>query len=470
MKKTIAEQISAFENTRAAKQARMDALMDDAAEKGETLAPDAKEEYATLKQEVREIDEHLVLLRDREQSNRNALVPVTPLPTAAAQTEQRAPWNQADAPPEKPRVQVIRAGRPQLAKATHFFRWAQVMMMAKGNKFEAANYCLQNDQWMAETPELVDILRTAVPAGTTSNSTWAAPLVNYTVMVSEFIELLYAQTVLGRLRGFRNVPFNIKVPRQTAGTSVNWVGEGAAKPLSKGAFDTVSLTWSKVAGICAFTQELVRFSNPSAEALIRDDLTKAVAKFLDEQFLDTSKVAVANVSPASVTNGADAITATGETATAFRKDFKHAMANFVLENMDVAGVTILMKPLQAMSLGLIVNSTTSVPEFPNIGVGGGSILGVPVLVSNNVPSGKIIFIAPGEILLADDGGVSVDISTEASLQMDDNPTDDATSLVSLWQSNMIGLRVERFINWVKRRQEAVVYITGADYGGVGTGT
>ena len=80
MKKTIAEQISAFENTRAAKQARMDALMDDAADKGETLAPDAKEEYATLKQEVKEIDDHLVLLRDREQSNRQALVPVSAQP------------------------------------------------------------------------------------------------------------------------------------------------------------------------------------------------------------------------------------------------------------------------------------------------------------------------------------------------------------------------------------------------------
>ena len=68
MKKTIAEQISAFEATRLAKSAEMDAIMDAAAEKGETLDADQKETYDTLRDEVKEIDEHLVRLREREKS------------------------------------------------------------------------------------------------------------------------------------------------------------------------------------------------------------------------------------------------------------------------------------------------------------------------------------------------------------------------------------------------------------------
>ena len=68
-----------------------------------------------------------------------------------------------------------------------------------------------------------------------------------------------------------------------------------------------------------------------------------------------------------------------------------------------------------------------------------------------------------EILLADDGGVTIDVSREASLQMDNAPTAGAQSLVSLWQNNMVALRAERFINWKRRRLQAVGYINSANY-------
>src|SRR4029077_15455181 len=83
------------------------------------------------------------------------------------------------------------------------------------------------------------------------------------------IELLRAETILGRLNGYRSVPFNIKIPRQTAGATANWVGEGLSKPVSKLVFDQVTLPWAKIAVICVITHELARFSNPSAEQLVR---------------------------------------------------------------------------------------------------------------------------------------------------------------------------------------------------------
>jgi hypothetical protein len=68
-----------------------------------------------------------------------------------------------------------------------------------------------------------------------------------------------------------------------------------------------------------------------------------------------------------------------------------------------------------------------------------------------------------EILLADDGGVTLDVSREASLQLDGAPSDGAQSLVSLWQNNMVAIRAEREINWARRRAEAVGYIDAANY-------
>jgi hypothetical protein len=55
------------------------------------------------------------------------------------------------------------------------------------------------------------------------------------------------------------------------------------------------------------------------------------------------------------------------------------------------------------------------------------------------------------------------------VQMDsapDNPTSSTTVLVSLWQNNLVGLRAERMITWIRARTAAVRYITAAAYTGV----
>jgi valyl-tRNA synthetase len=76
----------------------------------------------------------------------------------------------------------------------------------------------------------------------------------------------------------------------------------------------------------------------------------------------------------------------------------------------------------------------------------------------------MVFVKESEILLADDGGISVDASREATITMDDGVSPQVTTNVSLFQSNMVALRVERIINWLRRRTAAVYYLTSANYG------
>ena len=109
--------------------------------------------------------------------------------------------------------------------------------------------------------------------------------------------------------------------------------------------------------------------------------------------------------------------------------------------------------------------TTGAPQ-------GGTLDGVPVRVSqylaNNGGSGgaPFILVDESEIWLADDGSVTLDASEQASLQMDDAPTNSssatvtATSMVSMWQTNSIAMRAERFIWWGARRSGAVQWIDG----------
>jgi hypothetical protein len=88
---------------------------------------------------------------------------------------------------------------------------------------------------------------------------------------------------------------------------------------------------------------------------------------------------------------------------------------------------------------------------------------LPIVASTSVPSGDVVFLKPSEILIADDDGISVDVSTEATLDTSDSPSADGSATHSLWQRNEVGIRVERYITWARRRDKAVYYYTSTNY-------
>lgn len=274
------------------------------------------------------------------------------------------------------------------------------------------------------------------------------------------------------------MPFNIKIPRQLTGSTVNWVGQGKAKPVGALSFDQITLGMTKAAGIVVITDELLRASNPAAEALVRQDLIDQMAQFLDKDFVDPAKAAVADVSPASITNGVTPVVASGTDADALRSDIQKLYANFVAANLSIAGAVWLMPETSALAISGLRNPLGQ-KEFPEITAQGGVLEGLQVVASQNIPANpgsgdpltgagsRIILAKASEILLADDGQTLLDVSREASLQMDSAPADGPQELVSLWQNNLVGIRAERFINWSKRRPGAVQYIDSANYGAAG---
>lgn len=445
--KTIAEQIAACEAKRAASTARMTEIMTKAGDEGRTLNEAESQEYDGLQSEVKSIDEHLVRLRVHEKQVVATATPITDKTAGDPDSASRA------------RGGIVTVKGPDLPRGTAFTRYAIALMRAKGNLMQAAEIA---KGWKDSTPQVEMVLKAAVSAGTTTATGWAAELADYTYMASEFIELLRPKTIIGRIPGLRRVPFNIKVPRQTAGMSAGWVGEGSRKPVGSLSFDTVEFRFAKAAGIVVLTEELVRFSNPSAEALVRADMVAGIAKFLDEQFIDPTVTVSLNVSPASITNGAGTKGAAGTSAANFRSDLKAALTVLLDAEIDPVGSVFVMRPIQAVAMSQMVNALGN-KEFPEITASGGRLEGYDVVTSNSIPSGDIAFFQPSEVFLADEGGVNLDVSREASLVMDDGGSPAVTTTHSLWQENLIGLRVERVINWLRRRTAAVYYLTSCDY-------
>lgn len=458
-KKTIAEQQVDFANLRASKQARVDELVDAAAEGTRTLTPEEKEERAGLVNEIKEIDEHLAILKEHE----SQIVARAAAVTASTSTATLDPEKRG----QEIRRGVIEVGKPNRPKGIGVARMAMAMIRAgRGNGYQAME--IAKKSW-PDQPEVYEHIRAVVEAGDTTTSGWASQLVPAAQqMDGEFLEMLRDAIVIGRIPGLKKVPFNVAVPLQSGGGTYGYVGEGAPKPVTSPTYGNATLRFEKAAGIIVITQELARFSSPDAEQLVRDEMIKGLTAYFDTIFVSAG-AAVSNVMPAGILNGISASPATGTTAAFFRKDMDTIIGNMITNKRDPSKLVILMSASVAMRLGAMMNSLGSNPEFPTIGAKGGNYLDIPIVISQALGT-NIVLIDPGDILLAEDPAVSIDVSTEASVEMDSTPAAGETSpittvstLKSFWQNNLVGIRCEQFRTWKVGRTSAVEYISGANY-------
>ncbi|MBP3865452.1 MAG: phage major capsid protein, partial [Pseudomonas sp.] len=393
----------------------------------------------------------------------------------------------ADVSKQRDRVPAVAKNTEKLDSGILFARYAMCKMASQNNPamaVEIAKSQYPQHEAMVKTLELEargqkmeGLMKATIAAGTTTGTTWAAPLVDYQNFAGDFVEYLRPRTILGQfgsngVPSLNRIPFNVKIGGQTSGGGAYWVGEGAPKPLTSFDFNNTELRWAKIATIAVLTNELIRFSDPSAERLVRDGLAAAVIERADIDFIDPAKAAVANVSPASITNGATAIASSGNTAEDIRADVQALWAPFIAARNAPRNAVYIMDSTTALALSLLQNPLGQA-EYPGLTMNGGTFMGVPVVVSDYLPvtsaGGIVVLVNASDIWLADDGQVTIDASREASLQMLDNPTNNsgtgtATSMVSMFQTNSTAFLAERYINWARRRASGVAYLTGVNWG------
>ncbi|HEY8355154.1 MAG TPA: phage major capsid protein [Methylophilaceae bacterium] len=461
----VSEQIKALEDKRKALAEERIAIQEKAVQEGRTKDASEQERFAEITAEVAAIDKELADLRVMEKD-------------LAASAKAVKGASEAEASESRGLLPVSVKNTQKLDKGVAFARAAKCLALGHlehRNAVEIAK-SLYGDQpvIVAATHRL--LTKSAVAAADTATAGWAGNLVGEeTSVYADFIEYLRPQTIIGRfgtggVPALRRVPFRTPLIGQTSGGDGYWVGEGQAKPLTKFDFSRTTLEPLKVANIAVATMEVIRDSSPSADTIIRDQLAAALRERLDIDFIDPSKAAVSNVSPASILNGVVGISSSGNDADAVREDIKSLFSAFIAANNAPTSGVWVMPATTALALSLMQNPLGQA-EFPGISMTGGSLFGLPVIVSEYVPTtsgGSIVaLVNASDIYLGDEGGIDISMSTEASLQMDnapDNPTTASTVLVSLWQRNLVGFRAERTINWARRRSSAVAYLTGVNWG------
>ena len=468
--RSTAEKIQDLEGQIAPKRARMKALHDVADNDNREMDEGEIEEFDTIADEVKGLETKLGRLRVLEGSEATVKAVRGDDPSSASSS--RASRLPAQVAP------------PAAEKGLGFARLVSCYAMAKGDPVRALAVAKQRyaNARRSEIVQMDAIFKAQIAGADSLDPSWAAPFVEQT-LISEFVEFLRPLTIIGKfgtngIPSLHPIPFNVKFNSQTADGTGFWVGEGKAIGVTRASFAQSTLRWTKVANIAVLSNDLIRFSSPSAELAVRKLLADALIKKMDSDFVNPSITETADVRPASVFNGAQTYVSGGVDAEAVRADVKRLLAYFIANDIPTATAVWLMRQGQASSLSLMRNALGQ-PEFPGISINGGTFEGLPTIVSQYVPQGVVGLVVADEVFLADDGGVSIDMSTEASIEMADNPTNAITDnasppqpveqqMVSMWQTESTAIKAARVINWKKRRTAASVYQTSTGWGNADT--
>ncbi|WWO60435.1 major capsid protein [Stenotrophomonas phage SOVA965] len=272
--KTYAEQIADLEATREAKTKRMKEVVQKSMEDGRSMDTAESEEFDTIENEIKALDADIKRL--------GVLAKID-----AATVKAVNDPNKND--PVVRAVSAVQVKNTQKQEpGVAFAQAAKCLALGSLEHRNATDIAKSlyagRDDVIAATEAL--LTKAAVAPATTTDATWAQPLVQVGGVYADFVEFQRAASIMGRfgvggVPALRRVPFRVPLVGQTSGGDGYWTGEGQAKPLTKFDFASTILEPLKVANIAVATMELIRDSSPSADLLIRDSLAAAINERLD---------------------------------------------------------------------------------------------------------------------------------------------------------------------------------------------
>jgi HK97 family phage prohead protease/HK97 family phage major capsid protein len=320
-------------------------------------------------------------------------------------------------------------------------------------------------------------MKAASAAAMTTVAGWAAELVQQ--VVTEFMATLYPKAIYPRFSAMglsltfgRNGKIIIPTRSRTPTISGSFVGEGLPIPVRQGAFTSQTLTPKKMAVITTWTREIDEHSIPAIEGLLRDAIQTDTAISLDSVLIDTNPATA--IRPAGILNGVSGLTPTaGGGFNALTGDIK-ALSGALLTGTlgNVRNPCWLMNPQQVNSAGLVAAPGAGVFPFRDE-ISRGSLGGWPIIDSGTVPLGTVIAVDAADFVSVTGDGPRFEISDQATLHMEDTtPTDISTSgspavvaypAKSMFQTDMLALRLILPINWTLRRTGVVAWVAGVTW-------
>ncbi|MGO7092530.1 phage major capsid protein [Rhizobium leguminosarum] len=287
------------------------------------------------------------------------------------------------------------------------------------------------------------ILKAAVGAGSLGDPAWAGQLADMAAASSAFLQGLGGRSAFASLLDLgvlTRAPLRSSVGAVSEGVVGAVNAEGQARPVSRMSLSGDVLAAQQADAIIVLSREVVENSSAASQAFVSRQLRRSVAQALDVGFFDRL-----------ITSSTPTFAATANHVS----DLKQ-MLDAV--NGGAGRLAWIAAPDVANSISLL-----------NDGRGGASpeglseFLGLPFAVSPGIAAGTLILL-DGDRVLADIESLGVDTSRFTTLQMNDEPTMDATTptataVVSLWQTNSVAIKISALFGAVAGTDDAIAVLT-----------
>jgi len=290
------------------------------------------------------------------------------------------------------------------------------------------------------------------------------------VLADSFIDALRARAVV-RQAGPIEVDLssgNLRVPRVATDPTAGWVGEGKRRKASNLRTGSLVFTGKTIQGKSALTQKLLRRSGQNAEQIVRNGLVRVMANEEDTTFFSGSG---SEFKPKGMLNWAIAANKFNSNATInltnVQADLRTQFSKLTDASVDIDMAQWFMSWRTRNFLAFSLRDTEDQPAFKGeMTADTPTLNGQRVWVTNNIPNNlgvgndesRIYFTAMNEAWLAEESGLVVKASTEASFE------DDTGTTISAFDHGLMVIIIERDLDFAMAHGEAVAVMEQVKYG------
>ena len=204
-------------------------------------------------------------------------------------------------------------------------------------------------------------------------------------------------TMLTGLKG------NVAIPKKTAGASAGWIStEGGAASESEPTFGQVTMTPKTLGAFTDITRLMMMQSSPDIEALVRDDLSRAIALAIDDGALEGSG---SSGQPTGIKNTSGVNKPTSFAAA--NPTFAEVVALETAVAEDNALLGNLAYILPASMYGALKTTAKAANTAQFVVEPGNTINGYRAIVSNQVTAGDLHFGNYADLLIGMYGGLDI---------------------------------------------------------------
>lgn len=279
---------------------------------------------------------------------------------------------------------------------------------------------------------------------------------------AEIIELLRANTVV-RKAGPRMLTMprgTMTLPRQSQAASAGYGSEVSSITQSEQKLDAIVATYKKLTALVPVSNDLLRYADPSADALVRDDLVQVMARREDLAFLRGDGTAGSPRGFNSFVQSGSVITTAGTSQANINTDLSAALSRLRTANVPISNPAWFMNPRTEVALYALLNAQGMYVYRDEMAQG--KLFGIPYFSTTQIPTNlsdgtnsdcSELFLAEmTQALLLDSMQLELSVSREASY------LDSTGATVNTFQQDQTLIRAISEHDFQMRHPEAIAKV------------